>query len=160
MLNSKPSAILQEKHVFIAKDAVCESHLPQMKSMDDVLCTTQGACDGDFGGPLICVEGDEPVLRGIASFSPDCFKKPTVWTDVHGYLDWIADSTRVRRFLIGERIKIQYFRHKLSKMLTQGQQLFQQQLTSRLLLLLVMDSFQVMQFVKDQLMVKESSEEH
>ena len=45
-------------------------------------------------------------------------------------------------------------------MLTQDQQLFQQQLTSRLLLLLVMDSFQVMQFVKDQLMVKESSEEH
>lgn len=160
MLNSKPSAILQEKHVFIAKDAVCESHLPQMKSMDDVLCTTQGACDGDFGGPLICVEGDEPVLRGIASFSPDCFKKPTVWTDVHGYLDWIADSTRVRRSLIGWRIKTHYFRHKLSKMLTQDQQLFQQQLTSRLLLLLVMDSFQVMQFVKGQLMVKESSEEH
>ena len=104
MLNSKPSAILQEKHVFIAKDAVCESHLPQMKSLDDVLCTTQGACDGDFGGPLICVEGDEPVLRGIASFSPDCFKKPTVWTDVHGYLDWIADSTKVRRPLICQRI--------------------------------------------------------
>ena len=106
MLNSKPSAILQEKHVFIAKDEVCEGHLPQMKSLDDVMCTTQGACDGDFGGPLICVEGDEPVLRGIASFSPDCFKKPTVWTDVHAYLDWIADSTKVRRsVLIGQPIK-------------------------------------------------------
>ena len=160
MLNSKPSAILQEKHVFIAKDAVCESHLPQMKSLDDVLCTTQGACDGDFGGPLICVEGDEPVLRGIASFTPDCFKKPTVWTDVHGYLDWIESSTRVRRPLIGQRIKTHYFRNKLLKMLTQDQQLFQQQLTSHLLLLLVMVSSQVMQFVKDQSMAKESLEEH
>lgn len=76
-----------------------------MKSLDDVMCTTQGACDGDFGGPLICVEGDEPVLRGIASFTPDCFKKPTVWTDVHGYLDWIAESTRVRTPFIGQPIK-------------------------------------------------------
>ena len=80
--------------IFVAKDEVCAAKMPIWKSIDNVHCTTTGACSGDMGGPLICVEDDEPVLRGIASFTKHCSRAPTIFTDVTKYLDWIRIATQ------------------------------------------------------------------
>uniref|UniRef100_A0A7M4FKZ5 Chymotrypsin-like elastase family member 2A n=1 Tax=Crocodylus porosus TaxID=8502 RepID=A0A7M4FKZ5_CROPO len=50
-------------------------------------------CNGDSGGPLICRPGRVWQVHGITSFvsSQGCniFQKPTVFTRVSAYIDWI-----------------------------------------------------------------------
>ena len=55
-----------------------------------------GACKGDSGGPLACLDENknEYVLRGVTSFgSPNCGDRdtPEVWTRITWYLDWIKE---------------------------------------------------------------------
>ncbi|XP_066875739.1 kallikrein-15-like [Kogia breviceps] len=45
--------------------------------------------EGDFGGPLVC--GD--VLQGIVSWG-DATTKPTVYTKVCSYLEWIKETIK------------------------------------------------------------------
>ena len=93
MANGQKSAKLQEKFVFALRDEKCAT-FPVMKGLDHAYCTTQGACEGDFGGPMICIEDNEPVLRGIASHTKNCRDAPTVWNEVEDYVGWIREATR------------------------------------------------------------------
>ncbi|NXY86107.1 CELA1 elastase, partial [Alcedo cyanopectus] len=53
----------------------------------------RAGCSGDSGGPLNCYRNKRWEIRGIVSFGlvPYCntSKKPTVFTRVSSYLDWI-----------------------------------------------------------------------
>uniref|UniRef100_A0A8D2MY20 Peptidase S1 domain-containing protein n=2 Tax=Zonotrichia albicollis TaxID=44394 RepID=A0A8D2MY20_ZONAL len=56
----------------------------------------KSACNGDSGGPLNCQREDGIwEVEGIASFvsSRGCntYKKPTVFTRVSAYIDWINE---------------------------------------------------------------------
>ncbi|XP_048824011.1 chymotrypsin-C-like [Lagopus muta] len=54
-----------------------------------------GACNGDSGGPLNCQRNDVWEVHGIVSFGSSwgCAypKKPTVFTRVSAYIDWINE---------------------------------------------------------------------
>ncbi|NXG58444.1 CELA1 elastase, partial [Hemiprocne comata] len=53
----------------------------------------RSGCSGDSGGPLSCYKDDCWQVHGIVSFGlvPYCntYKKPTVFTRVSAYMDWI-----------------------------------------------------------------------
>ncbi|XP_015983874.2 chymotrypsin-C [Rousettus aegyptiacus] len=58
------------------------------------------ACNGDSGGPLNCqAENGSWEVRGIVSFgsglSCNTLKKPTVFTRVSAYIDWIRQKTQL-----------------------------------------------------------------
>ncbi|XP_012993512.2 elastase-1-like [Esox lucius] len=50
-------------------------------------------CQGDSGGPLNCQVGGRYYVHGVTSFGPaarcNTFRKPTVFTRVSAYTDWI-----------------------------------------------------------------------
>ena len=50
------------------------------------------SCHGDSGGPLICVNGNEPVLYGITSWGNKC-DAPGFYVNVAHYMDWIDQTT-------------------------------------------------------------------
>ncbi|XP_041639305.1 elastase-1-like isoform X2 [Cheilinus undulatus] len=54
---------------------------------------SKSACNGDFGGPLSCPVGSSYVVHGVASFVSgmgcNAHQKPTVFTRVSAYIDWI-----------------------------------------------------------------------
>jgi secreted trypsin-like serine protease len=52
-----------------------------------------GACYGDSGGPLVVKKGNNYELIGIVSYGSGCdVKKPTVYTKVFYYVDWINSA--------------------------------------------------------------------
>ncbi|XP_008943547.1 PREDICTED: chymotrypsin-like elastase family member 1, partial [Merops nubicus] len=55
----------------------------------------RAGCSGDSGGPLNCYRDGRWEVHGIASFAllPHCntYKKPTVFTRVSAYVDWISN---------------------------------------------------------------------
>jgi len=58
------------------------------------------ACQGDIGGPLICVEGRKPVLYGIISSTVGCGDGffPTIYSNVTAVMDWMsAEITQYNR---------------------------------------------------------------
>ncbi|KAE8748790.1 hypothetical protein FOCC_FOCC004593 [Frankliniella occidentalis] len=63
------------------------------------LDTPVGACNGDAGSPLVVLQGYGLVYQqvGIVSYSSmnDCGSKPTVFTRVTPYLDWISNHTGI-----------------------------------------------------------------
>jgi len=63
---------LREKVVTVLTDNICARFDPTFSSLDNVYCSGTGACHGDFGGPMICLEEnangqEEPVIRGLMS---------------------------------------------------------------------------------------------
>ena len=48
------------------------------------------ACHGDSGGPLICFDGNQPVLYGIASWGDEC-DTPAFYVKVANYIKWISE---------------------------------------------------------------------
>uniref|UniRef100_A0A672TZE4 pancreatic elastase II n=1 Tax=Strigops habroptila TaxID=2489341 RepID=A0A672TZE4_STRHB len=53
------------------------------------------SCNGDSGGPLNCPQGDDWEVAGIVSFGSslgcNTLRKPTVFTRVSAYIDWINE---------------------------------------------------------------------
>ncbi|XP_039598749.1 transmembrane protease serine 9-like [Polypterus senegalus] len=56
---------------------------------------SEGSCVGDAGGPLVCNENDMWFLAGVSSFNDACMSanRPTVYTEVTGFSDWIRSRT-------------------------------------------------------------------
>ncbi|XP_026463142.1 lectizyme-like [Ctenocephalides felis] len=55
------------------------------------------ACSGDSGGPLVQYNGNEATLLGIVSWGYipcGSLNRPSVYTRVSGYLDWIKENTK------------------------------------------------------------------
>ncbi|NXE38610.1 CELA1 elastase, partial [Ptilorrhoa leucosticta] len=67
------------------------------QAKDTMLCAggdgMRAGCSGDSGGPLNCYRDDHWEIHGIVSFGlvPYCntYQKPTVFTRVSAYVDWI-----------------------------------------------------------------------
>lgn len=63
---------------------------------DQVICAgyAEGgidSCRGDSGGPLICVEDNKPMLRGVVSWGIGCARSGQygVYTRTSSYIDWV-----------------------------------------------------------------------
>nr|XP_032825986.1 chymotrypsin-like elastase family member 2A [Petromyzon marinus] len=57
---------------------------------------SSGACDGDWGGPLLCLKSDNSwVLHGVVTFiskrSCKDYYVPTVFTRISAYIPWIQN---------------------------------------------------------------------
>ncbi len=95
---------LNELHPNIISNEVCGSQRYWGRHITpNVVCAgyrRHGACEGDSGGPLVCNNnGASPYsLVGVTSFTakycrnPDG-KKPSVFTNVYDYLEWIQTTT-------------------------------------------------------------------
>ncbi|XP_039919070.1 chymotrypsin-like elastase family member 1 [Hirundo rustica] len=70
------------------------------QAKDTMLCAggdgVRAGCSGDSGGPLNCYRDDHWEVHGIVSFGlvPYCntYQKPTVFTRVSAYVDWIYST--------------------------------------------------------------------
>merc|ERR1712157_231379 len=63
----------------------------------------KGACFGDSGGPLICLDEDkQPILTGVVSGGNQC-GKPSFYVDVASINDWIKETTAPFYCTAGER---------------------------------------------------------
>ncbi|KAJ7999397.1 hypothetical protein DPEC_G00193980 [Dallia pectoralis] len=63
-----------------------------------MVCAGRGSnsgCQGDSGGPLNCQSGERFSVHGITSFvyESECLRRPTVFTRVSAYIDWINQIT-------------------------------------------------------------------
>jgi len=101
-----------DRNIFAASDKLKESNVPVITNRDcmrkyggedmslmiksvhicmDGTANDVHACHGDSGGPMVCRRGGEYELVGVASRagSPQCGERPSVYTRVSKYLDWI-----------------------------------------------------------------------
>merc|ERR1712062_73362 len=55
------------------------------------------ACQGESGGPLICIKDEKPILHGVVSWGVRCGERllPGVYTRVATYAEWIKRETNV-----------------------------------------------------------------
>ncbi|XP_005177568.1 lectizyme [Musca domestica] len=92
---------LQTLDVNIIGYSECKAALPNSAPVDPVnVCTytqgtTDGACNGDSGGPLIINTAEGSEIVGIVSwgYTPCATTKyPSVYTQVSSYLSWIATT--------------------------------------------------------------------
>ena len=84
---------------FILKVASCHCHINcKNTTLFFNAFSAVNVCSGDSGGPLMYrTKPDEPwFLIGIVSFgTQDCtIKKPSVYTDVVKYMDWIEKNIK------------------------------------------------------------------
>uniref|UniRef100_A0A4W3IE39 Chymotrypsin-like elastase family member 2A n=1 Tax=Callorhinchus milii TaxID=7868 RepID=A0A4W3IE39_CALMI len=74
---------------------------------------SKAGCHGDSGGPLNCEGTDGSwVVQGIVSFGPgtcNIYQKPTVFTRVSAYLDWIneyeSNHSATRRYPVPRSLR-------------------------------------------------------
>ncbi|XP_068435186.1 tryptase-2-like [Clinocottus analis] len=84
---------LQQLKIPLVSNDVCKTKRPELTV--GMLCAGgeagEDACKGDYGGPLVCNDGDGYVQVGIISYS-DCggSERPGVYTKVSEHLDFIA----------------------------------------------------------------------
>lgn len=84
---------LQQLQVSVVPQSACETKYPGLTG--DMLCASDmigegDACDGDYGGPLVCRRNRGFVLAGVISFgSCNTRDRPGVYTRVSEYLDFI-----------------------------------------------------------------------
>ena len=86
--NLRVSDELREVNVTQISQAECrEAYRMSTPIVDELVCTSSGACHGDSGGPLIW----QKEQIGIVSFSEAC-SETGVFTRVSSIYDWIHDS--------------------------------------------------------------------
>ncbi|XP_037332108.2 tryptase-like [Pungitius pungitius] len=79
---------LQQRKISIISNADCKKKIPDLGPKE--LCAKDYACDGDYGGPLVCKQDNSFVQVGIMiSGKCDTEGKPGVYTPVYEYFDWI-----------------------------------------------------------------------
>ena len=107
-----PDRLQEKSNMRLVNQEVCGARYGFATITDDMICatsmnnagtTSNSACHGDSGGPLI-VKGeqdlDEDVLIGTVSWSRECGDAyfPTVYSNTNYFLNWIVEtycSTRV-----------------------------------------------------------------
>ncbi|XP_067888733.1 chymotrypsin-like elastase family member 2A [Heterodontus francisci] len=99
--NGYPSTTLQQALLPVVDYATCSSPYWWSTAVNENMICAGGdgvtsGCQGDSGGPLNCQAADGIwVVQGIVSFGPVyCVieKKPTVFTRVSAYTDWIFQT--------------------------------------------------------------------
>ncbi|XP_018518341.1 tryptase-2 [Lates calcarifer] len=86
---------LQEVKIPIISQSVCKTQYPDLSS--DMLCAGdmaggRGACEGDYGGPLVCNRPNGYVQVGIMSYGSCALPgRPGVYIQVSKYLRFIND---------------------------------------------------------------------
>uniref|UniRef100_A0A3Q0S318 Peptidase S1 domain-containing protein n=1 Tax=Amphilophus citrinellus TaxID=61819 RepID=A0A3Q0S318_AMPCI len=85
---------LQEAKISIMDQTACKNVYSQLTS--EMLCAGgsnggKDACNGDYGGPLVCRKGTEFVQVGVMSYGSrnGCGLRPGVYTQVSKYLTFI-----------------------------------------------------------------------
>ncbi|KAM8845142.1 tryptase-like [Spinachia spinachia] len=85
------------KGVPLAKPRKLQQREISLKACKDkgsnMLCAEDYACDGDYGGPLVCKQGNSIVQVGIMS-TGNCNPngQPGVYTPVYEYYSWIKQN--------------------------------------------------------------------
>jgi len=102
--NSTLSNRLLTTEVTLLSDSECSSlvefYFAQNFIANNALCVIpsygNGACNGDSGGPLTYIDGDGIKRQaGLVSYgAATCALQdvPNVYTELHGYKEWIADT--------------------------------------------------------------------
>uniref|UniRef100_A0A2P2IBW7 Trypsin n=2 Tax=Hirondellea gigas TaxID=1518452 RepID=A0A2P2IBW7_9CRUS len=91
------SDILQKVSITYISDEDCRKSYGEDDIYDSMLCAGTpeggtGPCQGDYGGPLVCSDGQgSKYLAGVASRSYGCGRPnyPAVYTEVSYFIDWI-----------------------------------------------------------------------
>uniref|UniRef100_A0A4W6G5Q8 pancreatic elastase II n=1 Tax=Lates calcarifer TaxID=8187 RepID=A0A4W6G5Q8_LATCA len=94
-----PADILQQALLPVVGHDVCsQSDWWSVLATDKMVCAggdgITAGCNGDSGGPLICQKSDGSWdVHGVVSFGSgqgcNVFQKPTVFTQVSSYINWI-----------------------------------------------------------------------
>ncbi|KAJ8374988.1 hypothetical protein SKAU_G00055680 [Synaphobranchus kaupii] len=92
------AAILQEAPIPVVEHAVCSTHAWWGSLAKKTMVCAGGdgktaGCQGDSGGPLNCMTDGVWRVHGVVSYGPaqncNMISKPTVFTRVSSYMDWI-----------------------------------------------------------------------
>ncbi|KAK4827270.1 hypothetical protein QYF61_016012 [Mycteria americana] len=94
-VDGRSTATLQEVMLPVVDHEICSQH-DWWGSQAKVTMICAGGDGGASGGPLSCYKDNQWQVHGIVSFGlvPYCntYKKPTVFTRVSAYVDWIYSS--------------------------------------------------------------------
>ncbi|KRZ66160.1 Transmembrane protease serine 9, partial [Trichinella papuae] len=96
MSHGSPSAVLQVAKVDVWSDEKC------LGNSTVSICIGgrkdgRGGCQGDSGGPLLCEYNKRMVVFGVSSGNTGLcgqLNKPSLYTRVTFYLDWLAESSK------------------------------------------------------------------
>ncbi|XP_070560017.1 chymotrypsin B-like [Ptychodera flava] len=97
--NGPLSPILRAATVDLMTNVACQDiwATVYVNITDSMICAgtgLSGACYGDSGGPLMCLEDNEWTLHGITTFGTECGFEgvPEVYARVHSFTDFIVQE--------------------------------------------------------------------
>ncbi|XP_061569168.1 chymotrypsin-like elastase family member 1 [Cololabis saira] len=101
-----PVEILQEAPISVVEHAVCSRHeVWGSLALKTMVCAggdgVISGCQGDSGGPLNCYTDGAWRVHGVVSYGPagmcNQYSKPTVFTRVSSFMDWMYSITGSRK---------------------------------------------------------------
>ncbi|XP_064174550.1 hepatocyte growth factor-like isoform X1 [Anguilla rostrata] len=88
--------VLKSVQLPIVSNGKCvEFHRRNIQITDTRICAggrrNEGVCDKDYGGPLVCQEGESKVIVGVSVHGRGCAlaNRPGIFVNVPFYTDWI-----------------------------------------------------------------------